>query len=180
MHLGKVSACSSINCIRTPSALPRGANANVGRHETSATTSFYMSERVYVENEWYDGPRAGIADLDGTPHRFKSRFDEADDDYLGTFLIWPISPDVLALEVEQWCIFVEWNRLYEAGLADTDTHPGVGGVSARWDELESNLRSNREGVPSDAKTATAEVTHIEGQRRYETTGPAYKMRWTPI
>ncbi|WP_405594401.1 hypothetical protein OG741_01840 [Streptomyces sp. NBC_01410] len=25
-------------------------------------------ERVYVELEWYDGPRAGLADVDVVPH----------------------------------------------------------------------------------------------------------------
>jgi hypothetical protein len=33
-------------------------------------------ERVYVENEWYDGPRAGVPNINGMPHRFKSLFDE--------------------------------------------------------------------------------------------------------
>ena len=66
-------------------------------------------ERVHVENEWYDGPRAGVADVDGIPHRFKSIFDEAEGRYLETFLVWPIDEKLVALEVEQWRIFVEWN-----------------------------------------------------------------------
>jgi hypothetical protein len=69
---------------------------------------------VYVENEWYDGPRAGIADVNGLPHRFASQWDEASDEYLDTFLVWPVAPAELALEQEQWAIFVSWNDQYEA------------------------------------------------------------------
>ena len=31
---------------------------------------FGPPERVYVENDWWDGPRGGIADIQGVPHRF--------------------------------------------------------------------------------------------------------------
>jgi hypothetical protein len=60
-------------------------------------------ERVFVE--WYDSPRAGIADVNGQPHRFLSQFDEDDDEYLGTFLFWPVNAEELALEQEQWQIY---------------------------------------------------------------------------
>lgn len=29
-------------------------------------------EAVYVELDWYDGPRAGLADIDGVPHYFRA------------------------------------------------------------------------------------------------------------
>lgn len=34
---------------------------------------FGPPEKVYVENDWYDGPRARVADIDGVPHRFSLR-----------------------------------------------------------------------------------------------------------
>jgi hypothetical protein len=67
-------------------------------------------------------------------------FDEEADQYLGTFLVWPIEQRVLDQETEQWRIFVEWNASYEAGEATTESHPAHGGLSARWDELEVLLR----------------------------------------
>lgn len=63
-------------------------------------------EHVFVETEWYDGPRAGIANVNGLPHRFASQWDEQEDEYLGTFLVWPVHPEELLLEQEQWQIFV--------------------------------------------------------------------------
>lgn len=53
-------------------------------------------ERVYVELEWYDGPREGVADVDDW-----DRFDDADG-----YSVLPVSEDALTLEREQWAIFV--------------------------------------------------------------------------
>ena len=88
-------------------------------------------EKVYVENDWYDGPRKGVADLNGVPHRFIAHFKE-ESGYEDTFFLFPISPDILNLEIEQWRIFTEWNDKYDAGKADTDSHPGHGEINNRW------------------------------------------------
>jgi hypothetical protein len=136
------------------------------------------AEIVHVENEWYDGPRAGVADIGGVPHRFKSLFDEKDDEYLGTFVVWAIDEATLSLEREQWLIFVAWNAQYEAGKASTDSHPGHGGLNPRWDELELLLNDSRKMVPASARRATAEVQNIAGADRYSAAGPAYKMGWS--
>jgi hypothetical protein len=49
--------------------------------------NFGPPEHVYVEQDWYDGPRAGIADVHGLPHRFESIFDESQDDYSNIVLL---------------------------------------------------------------------------------------------
>ncbi len=139
--------------------------------------NFGPFEKVYVENEWYDGPRAGVASINGVPHRFKSLFDEAVDERLGTFLVWPVDLETLKLEQEQWQVFVEWNVLYESGQATPESHPGHGGISARWDELEESLKQSRSDVPGEAKRAKAELEHIESDQRYPPDGPTYKFRW---
>ena len=140
--------------------------------------TFGSPEKVYVENEWYDGPRAGVADINGVPHRFKSLFDEEEDHFLGTFLVWPVDKQVLDQEVEQWRIFVEWNTSYEAGQATTESHPGHGGLNARWDELEELLRHSRTEVPTMARRANAAIHHIDREDRYATSGPAYTLSWS--
>ena len=135
-------------------------------------------ETVYVENEWYDGPRAGIADVNGMPHRFKSVFDEGDDEFHGTFMVWPVDRELVDLEVEQWRIFVDWNTLYESGRADKDSHPGLGGSTARWDEIECLLKQSRSDMPSSAKRVRAEVSRIDRDVRYAPSGPDYMLSWS--
>jgi hypothetical protein len=49
-------------------------------------------EHVLVENAWSEGPRAGLAQVNGQPHRFVPRWDDGDDEdgsiCRGTFLLW--------------------------------------------------------------------------------------------
>lgn len=140
-------------------------------------TTFGPPEHVYVENEWYDGPRSGIADVNGKPHRFKSLFDEKDDEYLGTFLVWAIDADELALEQEQWQIFVAWNERNEVGTVGVDSHPGHPGTNRRWDELATLLEHRRQAVPLDAKRARVEVVALDRDQRYARSGPSYHLSW---
>ncbi|MFZ3194490.1 MAG: hypothetical protein WA154_14965 [Moraxellaceae bacterium] len=51
--------------------------------------NFAEPEKVYVEIDWYDGPRSGVADVNGIPHYFVSFFDE-EDNVFSIFTIWPI------------------------------------------------------------------------------------------
>ncbi|MBL8261868.1 MAG: hypothetical protein JNM58_05525 [Xanthomonadaceae bacterium] len=135
-------------------------------------------ERVYVELEIYDGPRVGIADVHGVPHRFSSKYDENDAGGLGTFSIVPIDPSVLELEQAQWSIYVAWNRRCEAGASASDLHPGEGGVDSRWDELQVLLAESRGAFSACARQAKAEKQWIERDERYAEDGPDYRMRWT--
>lgn len=134
-------------------------------------------ENVYVENAWYDGPRAGVADLNGSPHRFISQFDENGGEDLGTFLVWPINEHEFALEQEQWQIFVDWNADYEAGRVTIESHPGHPGMNKRWGELNALLQIGRETVPTEAMRAKAELIYEKESRRYKSTGPSYKVSW---
>jgi hypothetical protein len=134
-------------------------------------------EQVLVEHEWYDSPRTGIAIVNGQPHRFRSQWDEAEDEYLGSFLVWPVGEDELALEQEQWNIFVDWNDRHEAGEAEAASHPAQPGTNTRWDEIEVLLANHRESAPHSALRARAQMVHLERGSRYSPSGPAYQLAW---
>lgn len=136
-------------------------------------------ERVHVENDWYDGPRSGLADVGGQPHYFQAvdsyhHPDEPDDEYF----VWPASSAALACERQQWAIFVEWNTRFEAGTASVETHPGHGGVNARYDELTAQLAQHR-AMPTDARRFAAEWHWLPADRttRYHLDGPDYLVKW---
>jgi hypothetical protein len=130
-------------------------------------------ERVYVELEWYDGPRAGVAAVGGAAHYFEAcGWDEA-----GEYRVWPVGAAVLALEREQWAIFVRWNRRYEAGTAGVGSHPGQGGVDDRYDELDALLAPHRR-APAGARTVVGEMRFDAGER-YRADGVGYWFRWRP-
>ncbi len=133
-------------------------------------------EKVYVELDWYDGPRSGVADYNGIPHRFISKFDDTKG-YSGSFSLISISVEDFELEVEQWKIFVKWNDLYESGKASTESHPAHGGISQRWDEIEKILKDKRNEVPPDAIRVSATFEHNNQDSTYAPTGPCYGVIW---
>lgn len=132
-------------------------------------------EPVHVELDWYDGPRGGLADVDGVPHYFRAVDDGGRDD---EYFVWPVSESVTALEREQWGIFVQWNTRYEAGAADVGSHPGHGGVDARFDELQALLEPHRQ-TPAGARRLTAEWGPTDAPR-YHPDGVGYMVRWASV
>jgi hypothetical protein len=133
-------------------------------------------ERVYAELEWYDGPRVGLADIGGKPHYFDGYGqylgDEADE-----YRVWPASEAAVQWEREQWAIFARWNQRREDGTVTPESHPGHGGIDARYDELTLLLAPHRQ-VPDDARRLVGEMRFTAGAR-YQVEGPDYWFRWRP-
>jgi hypothetical protein len=92
-------------------------------------------ERVHTVSEYYDGPRDGMADYLGAPHRYKSVWDAAADDWTETFELIPVDAETFRLEIERWQIWRAWERAFHLGQAAQESHPGYGGKNARYDEL---------------------------------------------
>jgi hypothetical protein len=56
-------------------------------------------ERVPTVNDFWDGPRRGVAEVSGGPHIYESPFSETKDDFEEFFLVSPIETDLLALVI---------------------------------------------------------------------------------
>ena len=92
-------------------------------------------DRVLTVNDYYDGPRLGVAELDGLPHVYESEFDHNADEYRNTYFLSPIAPDLLALVLEGWEIWLRWESAYKRGITTLETHPALPEDRARHDEL---------------------------------------------
>jgi len=46
-------------------------------------------ERVYTINDFWDGPRFGVADVSGRPHIYESPFDSGKDNFEDFFVVSP-------------------------------------------------------------------------------------------
>ncbi|MGF6883778.1 hypothetical protein ABIA39_008361 [Nocardia sp. GAS34] len=134
-------------------------------------------ERVYIESERYDGPRAGVADVEGKPHYFEGRdFDWADE--MDAYYVWPAGEAAVAWELEQWAIYVRWDQRYRAGEAAVDSHPGHGGIDPRYDELTTLLTPYRQ-APDNARKLLAELQYDSGDF-YRIGGTGMWFRWHPV
>ena len=98
-------------------------------------------ERVYTVWDYYDGPRSGIAAFSGQPHYYDCEWNDKKQDYDDTFLLTPVDQDTLALAMEQWSIWRDWEDAFHRGDVLQSTHPGIPGAHARYAELEANLKA---------------------------------------
>ena len=129
-------------------------------------------ELVYTVNDYYDGPRSGIANYCGRPHRYECQFDEAVDDWTDTFVLTPVASDTLALALEQWTIWRRWEALFQSGKVLLDSHPGLGAQDERYDELAEVLKRR-------LSENSAESVRAKGHfrvRPYQEDTPAGVMR----
>jgi hypothetical protein len=98
-------------------------------------------ERVYTVWDYYDGERSGIAAFSGQPHRYECEWNASKQDYADTFVLTPIDQDTLALAMEQWSIWREWEDAFYRGEVPQSTHPGLPGSHGRYAQLEASLKA---------------------------------------
>lgn len=98
-------------------------------------------QRVHTMTDYYDGPRKGIADLDGRPHLYESEWDDLADNYAFTFRLSPVTADIFALATESWHIWLRWETAFHRGQTTQDTHPALSKDRTRFLELEPVLEA---------------------------------------
>ena len=92
-------------------------------------------DRVYTVNDYYDGPRLGIADVDGVPHIYEAEFDHSSDEYGDTFFVSPVDEGLFALVLEDWEIWLRWNSAFKRGDVSVESHPALPGDRERHEVL---------------------------------------------
>ena len=82
-------------------------------------------DRVYTVDDYYDGPRLGIADVDGVPHIYEAEFDHSSDEYGDTYFVSPVNENLLALVLEDWEIWLRWDSAFKRGGVSIESHPAL-------------------------------------------------------
>lgn len=99
-----------------------------------------MYEPVFTLNEWYDGPRKGIACYQGKPHLYESRWSNLGTDLEDTFLLMSLATEIVELALEDWAIWKRWRAAYDRKEVTLETHPALPADRPRHNELEVILR----------------------------------------
>jgi len=126
-------------------------------------------ELVFTMSDYYDGPRGGLANYLGKPHQYKSLWGDFDKDMNRSdnpdiFELRPVPDETLALELEDWNIWLRWQATHKAGNAAVDTHPALPEDRARHEHLKILLKermSQQPVEPTVYRTGTFSV--IDGQ-----------------
>ncbi|MCW1921038.1 hypothetical protein OKA05_00635 [Luteolibacter arcticus] len=136
------------------------------------------TDRVYTMPSFYDGPREGIADFLGRPHLYRSLWTDIDRSQPGIFELIPIDEQTLALALEDWEIWLRWERAYLAGETSQDTHPALPADKARDEELKLLLEPRFAVESLTATTATADFDWPSADS--PDPGTPCGVRWTVV
>ena len=123
--------------------VPRNAARRLGDVERSAypltrmqsARGVQLFEPVFTLTEWYDGPRKGIACYHGKPHLYESRWSNLETDLEDTFLLMPLTAEIVALALEDWAIWKRWRAAYDRKEVTLETHPALPPERKRHNEV---------------------------------------------
>lgn len=120
-------------------------------------------ERVYTVSDYWEGPRAGIADVQGVPHAYQCIWDDAAQAWTEQYSLKPVDDLTLAYALEHWTIWRRWEDGFFRGTEDMDTHPQ--GHHERYDYLEAELARLTKLSADAPLRATADFQPHEGQEK---------------
>ena len=129
-------------------------------------------EPVLMIWDYYDGPRTGLAEYQGSPHYFNCPFDTDKGNYSEMFELSPVDESFLQSAQRQWKIFREWELKFHTGLAEHKTHPGYRGTDDEYDRLEDDLNSRIKKLIQLPNTFSSEFRALPNQDDL----PKYVMR----
>lgn len=135
-------------------------------------------ERVFTMTDYYDGPRSGIANFDGRPCWYNSRFDEARG-YSDVYELRVVDDETLRLALEDWEIWTRWEDAFLDGQTTQETHPALPADRERHLQIERVLSQRLAGLPGPVVAATAEFRTIPGKPNGGR-GRWLEVRWAPL
>jgi hypothetical protein len=119
----------------------------------NAAEELFSREPVLIIDDWWDGPKTGVALYGGRPHYFERIFDEALDDYSDRYRLMPLNATDLRTFEEQAEIFQRWSNAFDNGETDRSTHPALPGERERSKALDVD----RQKILESARAAQFEV-----------------------
>jgi hypothetical protein len=112
-------------------------------------------EDVFTETDYYDGPRQGVANFGGFPHFYDCVFSNERQDYTNHYRLTRIKTETFQLALEDWAIWLRWEKAFKAGQTALETHPALPQEAARHVEIERVLMNQLSTDPESSITRSA-------------------------
>lgn len=134
-------------------------------------------QTVHTMEDYYDGPRSGVAEFDGQPHYYRSLYLDTpqwnpDED---RFELSPVTPEVLTAACEAAAIFKRWDTMRQATPDFAYTDEDFGALPeerARNRELKQFLESSYAGAAQERRVL------VHGEFRVCENSPSrLQVRW---
>jgi len=158
-------------------------NFKLGDNTKSSNGMDSQFEVVYTVDDYYDGPRSGVADFGGRPHFYRSMYLDNDkwDPDENRFELSPVSPRVRDLAIEAFLLWQRWQVASFAGTArplePADAPRVLPEDRARYEELEAALAPE---LRIDPATRFAMRGEFGGRSPSGQPLSGLTVRWTPV
>lgn len=119
-------------------------------------------QRVHTVNEFYDGEIFGVADYEGGPHVYEAQWNDASQEYGPIFRLSEIEPELLALVLEDWAIWLRWRAAFHGGLVTQETHPALPSDRPRHEALKAEIGDRFEAKRRGPILKTGEFRYRDG------------------
>ena len=126
-------------------------------------------DRILTMNDYYDGPRLGVAELRGVPHIYEAEFDHSSEEYGDTYFLSPIEPSLLALVLEDWEIWLRWEAAHRRKDVTLESHPALPPERARHEELKSIIGERLKTDPNNRCYVKAKFSHVRSNSEWSGT-----------
>lgn len=137
---------------------------------------------ILTINDYYDGPKEGIATFKGKPHQYLFLDEEAidEDNWLELFELKPLDAATFELAMESWQIWLRWEKAFYSKETTLDTHPALPEERQRYEEIEKILKSKLQMNEEAIKVyGTFEIVKNKEENASWSTA-RYRAKWTPI
>jgi hypothetical protein len=135
-------------------------------------------EEIFTVSDYYDSPRAGVANFNGAPHFYECIFSENLDGYTDRFRLSPIQCADLELVKEDWAIWERWETAFHAGSVTLETHGALPEDKPRYEELELALKPILRIDEERCITRIGEFDVIEDRGDPDNVTRCLKVRWS--
>jgi len=118
-------------------------------------------EKVYTVEDYYDGPRGGIANFNGKPHIYECLFDYLEDEYSNGFKLMEISEETLQIALNSWDLWIKWDSKQNKTKEEMDSHPVLPEDRNLFNQLSTELEIRLKIDDSKAIIADGTFESIE-------------------
>ncbi len=137
---------------------------------------------ILTINNYYDGPKEGIATYKGQPHHYLFLDEEAidEDKWLELFELKPLDASTFELAMESWQIWIRWEEAFYGQKTTHDTHPALPEERQRYEEIEKILKTKLQMNGEVIKAyGSFEILRSKEENASWSTAQ-YRVKWTPI
>jgi hypothetical protein len=142
------------------------------------TSGFF--EKVCTMTGYYDGPRVGVANFEGRPHLYESEWNDLNTNEEPIYLLSPVDQATLELALEDWAIWLRWERARHDGEATDETHPALPFDRVRHEAIKAVLESRLVTAPSPirARGVFRRARHVPWDGKGHS--PPLEVQWSRI